>query len=112
MSSDLGDYLSRMRKRQGWSIREASRRAGISDSYLSQLERGVKVPRPGILFQLAAALDLTGPERHDLFGLAGIDLDDDDRPTTAIDGMTVEDWERVKHFADAMIRRLRRRDQP
>jgi transcriptional regulator with XRE-family HTH domain len=111
MTEAVGDFIRRARRRKGWSIREAARHAGISDSYWSQLERGRKTPRPGVLWQLAVALDLTGPERHDLFALAGIDLDDEDKPTTAIDGMGIEDWERVKHFADAMIRRLRRRDQ-
>jgi transcriptional regulator with XRE-family HTH domain len=106
MSTDLGDFIKRARRRKGWSIREAAKHAGISDSYLSQVERG-RVPRVGILWQVSVALDLTGPERRQLFGLAGIDLDDDDRPTKTIGGLGLEDWERLRFLAEQMIKRLR-----
>jgi SOS-response transcriptional repressor LexA len=58
MAQQIGTYLYKTRKDKGakgpWSLREVARRAGISDSYLSQLETGkVKRPLPEILRGLA-----------------------------------------------------------
>jgi transcriptional regulator with XRE-family HTH domain len=107
-TEDLGGYLARMRKRQGWTIREASRHAGISDSYLGQVERGQKAPRAGILWVLADAYSLTALERSRLFELAGYPLDrQPDRSARMFAGMTADDFDKLEAFAREMARRLR-----
>lgn len=62
MTSEIGRRLRSIRVSKGkgnfWSLRSVSKRAGISDSYLSQLETGqVKQPSPSILKRLSGALN-------------------------------------------------------
>lgn len=61
MNTGIGPYLRQIRKGKGgkgfWSIPTVAKRAGISNSYLSQLETGqVKQPLPDILKKLAESL--------------------------------------------------------
>ena len=56
MESRLGDELARLRQVKGRSVslREVERQTGISNEYLSQLERGIaKKPAPDVLQKLA-----------------------------------------------------------
>ena len=56
MDSRLGDELARLRQVKGRSVslREVERQTGISNEYLSQLERGIaKKPAPDVLQKLA-----------------------------------------------------------
>jgi transcriptional regulator with XRE-family HTH domain len=56
MGSKLGDELSRLRqvKDRNLSLREVQRQTGISNEYLSQLERGIATkPAPDVLQKLA-----------------------------------------------------------
>jgi transcriptional regulator with XRE-family HTH domain/Zn-dependent peptidase ImmA (M78 family) len=52
----LGLKLKKLRTDEGVSLREIANRAGLSVSYLSELEQGKKYPKPDKLFQLADAL--------------------------------------------------------
>jgi transcriptional regulator with XRE-family HTH domain len=52
----IGPALRELRTRQGWSLEEFARRCGVSDSYLSRLERGWSVPSFIILSRLAQVL--------------------------------------------------------
>jgi len=65
----LGDELRRLRTRHGLSLRALAALAGISNPYLSQIERGEKTPSPRILKALAGPLGVT--EQH-LLVLAGV----------------------------------------
>ena len=56
MENRLGEELSRLRQVKGRSVslREVERQTGISNEYLSQLERGIaKKPAPDVLQKLA-----------------------------------------------------------
>ena len=69
--SDLGKELIRIRKEKGFSIREVSKRSGVSHPYISQLETGKnKNPSPDILVKIAKALKL---EPSEVIYLAGYD---------------------------------------
>ncbi len=48
---DIGSLLKRLRGRV--SLREVTRRTGVSSSYLSQIERGVSRPGPNVVRKLA-----------------------------------------------------------
>lgn len=54
----IGPALRDLRVRRGWSLEEFARRCGISESYLSQLERGRSVPSFIVLSRLASVLDV------------------------------------------------------
>lgn len=49
----LGTRLRELRKQNGWKLREAAQRAGISVSYLSEIERGIRSPSVCKLFALS-----------------------------------------------------------
>lgn len=67
--SELGDYLRAQRTGAQLSLRQLARSAGVSNPYLSQIERGLRHPSAEILQQLARALRLS-PEA--LYVRAGI----------------------------------------
>jgi transcriptional regulator with XRE-family HTH domain len=48
--------VRQLRERQGWSLTELSERAGISRSYLAQIESGESMPTQSKIIQLANAL--------------------------------------------------------
>ncbi|HZW42981.1 MAG TPA: helix-turn-helix domain-containing protein [Dermatophilaceae bacterium] len=56
---DLGDYLREQRHSAELSLRQLSEVAGISNPYLSQIERGLKKPSAEILSALAKALRIS-----------------------------------------------------
>lgn len=62
----VGEYLRKIRKEKGIGLRELSRRADISHSYLSQIENGnKKEPKSYILRALAQELDVDYKELLD-----------------------------------------------
>ncbi len=50
--SDVGRQLEQARKSLGWSLRQAERESGVSNSYISQIERGQVEPSPEVLRRL------------------------------------------------------------
>ena len=56
---NLGDYLREQRHSAELSLRQLSEVAGISNLYLSQIERGLKKPSAEILQALAKALRIS-----------------------------------------------------
>ena len=56
---DLGDYIREQRKTAQISLRQLARQAGVSNPYLSQIERGLRKPSAEILQQIAKALRIS-----------------------------------------------------
>jgi transcriptional regulator with XRE-family HTH domain len=56
---DLGDFIRDQRRVGQLSLRKLSEMAGISNPYLSQIERGLRKPSADILQQLARALEIS-----------------------------------------------------
>jgi transcriptional regulator with XRE-family HTH domain len=56
---DLGQYIREQRAGADMSIRELARLAGVSNPYLSQIERGLRRPSADILRQIAKALEIS-----------------------------------------------------
>jgi transcriptional regulator with XRE-family HTH domain len=71
--AELGDFIRQRRELAQQSIRDLSRLAGISNPYLSQIERGLRKPSAEILQQIARALHVSA---ETLYVRAGI-LDGD-----------------------------------
>ena len=67
--NSLGDYLREQRQSAKLSLRQLSALAGISNPYLSQIERGLKKPSAEILQQLAKGLEVSA---ESLYVRAGI----------------------------------------
>ena len=66
---DLGEYLREQRQSAQLSLRQLSEVAGISNPYISQIERGLKKPSAEILQALAKALRISA---ESLYVRAGI----------------------------------------
>jgi transcriptional regulator with XRE-family HTH domain len=70
----LGDYLREQRLAAELSLRQLAEQAGVSNPYLSQIERGLRRPSAEVLQQLAKALRVSAEA---LYVRAGIlDLED------------------------------------
>ena len=69
LGESLGDYLREQRQSARMSLRQLSDLAGVSNPYLSQIERGLKKPSAEILQQLAKGLEISA---ETLYVRAGI----------------------------------------
>src|SRR2546422_9451334 len=56
---DLGEFIREQRRVARLSLRKLSELAGISNPYLSQIERGLRKPSAEILQQIARALRIS-----------------------------------------------------
>ena len=56
---DLGEYIRDQRRSGHLSLRKLSEMAGISNPYLSQIERGLHTPSVRVLKAIAAALNVS-----------------------------------------------------
>jgi transcriptional regulator with XRE-family HTH domain len=66
---DLGEFIREQRRITHLSLRKLSELAGISNPYLSQIERGMRRPSAEILQQIARALEISS---ETLYVRAGI----------------------------------------
>lgn len=58
MAGNLGEVLKLIRKEKGYSLRQAEEKTGISNAYLSQLERNIATqPSPSKLLKLSKCYD-------------------------------------------------------
>lgn len=57
--SDIGAFIRTQRLAAEVSIRQLAERAGVSNPYLSQIERGLRRPSADVLGQIAKALRLS-----------------------------------------------------
>jgi transcriptional regulator with XRE-family HTH domain len=55
----LGDYIRTQRRDSNVSLRQLAKLAGVSNPYLSQIERGLRKPSAEILQQIAKALRIS-----------------------------------------------------
>jgi transcriptional regulator with XRE-family HTH domain len=76
---DLGEFIRDQRRNARLSLRKLSERAGISNPYLSQIERGLRKPSAEILQSIARGLRISA---ETLYVRAGIldEPSDDARP--------------------------------
>lgn len=66
---DLGEFIREQRNVGQLSLRKLSELAGVSNPYLSQIERGLRRPSAEILQQIARALEISS---ETLYVRAGI----------------------------------------
>ena len=66
---NLGDYLREQRLGAQLTLRQLAEQAGVSNPYLSQIERGLRRPSAEVLQQIAKALRISAEQ---LYVRAGI----------------------------------------
>ncbi|NPC97288.1 helix-turn-helix domain-containing protein [Nocardioides sp. zg-DK7169] len=60
----LGDYLREQRTSAQLSLRQLAELAGVSNPYLSQIERGLRKPSAEVLQQIAKALRISAEQLY------------------------------------------------
>jgi len=69
----LGDYLREQRESSRLSLRQLAEQAGVSNPYLSQIERGLRRPSADVLLQLAKALRISAEQLYLRAGIVSPD---------------------------------------
>ena len=84
--SSIGSYIREQREQAKISIRQLAQAAGVSNPYLSQVERGLRRPSADILQQIAKGLRISAEA---LYVQAGI-LEDKPGDMTVIDAIMAD----------------------
>jgi transcriptional regulator with XRE-family HTH domain len=74
--NELGEFIRTQREVASMSVRRLAEVAGVSNPYLSQIERGLRRPSAEILQQLAHALKISVEALYVRAGLLGEEADD------------------------------------
>jgi transcriptional regulator with XRE-family HTH domain len=81
---NLGDYLREQRRSAQLSLRQLADAAGVSNPYLSQIERGLRKPSAEVLQQVAKALRISAETLYVRAGILDAERDRDDVETRAV----------------------------
>jgi len=71
--TELGEFIKAQREVANVSVRRLAELAGVSNPYLSQIERGLRKPSADILQQLAKALQISAETLYERAGLLAPD---------------------------------------
>jgi len=109
----LGTFIRDQRRAAQMSLRDLAERAGVSNPYLSQIERGLRRPSAEILRQVARALQVPAEA---LFVRAGIldELDEADvvRAVQCTEALTGEQKRVLIRVYEAFVRENRGVERP
>ena len=83
----LGEFIASQRRAAELSLRQLAEQTGVSNPYLSQIERGLRRPSAEVLQQLSKALRVSA---ETLYVKAGI-LDPEDHPATTVETAVLSD---------------------
>lgn len=75
---ELGEYIREQRESARVSLRQLAKLAGVSNPYLSQIERGLRKPSAEILQQIAKALRISAETLYVRAGILEERLGDSD----------------------------------
>jgi transcriptional regulator with XRE-family HTH domain len=106
---DIGTYIRAQRESAQVSLRQLAKAAGVSNPYLSQVERGLRKPSAEILQQIAKGLRISAEA---LYVKAGIL---DERPASAVTDAVLADpqlTERQKQVLLDIYQSFRRESDP
>jgi transcriptional regulator with XRE-family HTH domain len=82
-ASPLGGFIRRQRELSEVSMRQFAELVGISNPYLSQIERGLRAPSEQVVQSIADALQVSADTLYEQAGLKG----DDDGPSEVIEAI-------------------------
>lgn len=95
----VGEYLREQRTQARLSLRQVAALAGVSNPYLSQVERGLRKPSAEVLQGLARALRVSAEA---LYVRAGI-LDTDDFDTRSVELAVLADHQLSERQKEALL---------
>ncbi|MFJ9664247.1 helix-turn-helix domain-containing protein [Streptomyces sp. NPDC101219] len=81
---NLGEYLREQRRSAQLSLRQLADAAGVSNPYLSQIERGLRKPSAEVLQQVAKALRISAETLYVRAGILDAERDRDEVETRAV----------------------------
>ncbi|WEO96675.1 helix-turn-helix transcriptional regulator [Streptomyces sp. FXJ1.172] len=81
---NLGEYLREQRRNAQLSLRQLADAAGVSNPYLSQIERGLRRPSAEVLQQVAKALRISAETLYVRAGILDAERDLDEVETRAV----------------------------
>ena len=94
---DIGAYIRQQREGAQVSLRQLARLAGVSNPYLSQIERGLRKPSAEILQQIAKGLRISAEA---LYVRAGIL---EERPASAVTDAVLADTELTERQKQVLL---------
>jgi transcriptional regulator with XRE-family HTH domain len=97
--AELGEIIRRQRELNELSMRQFARAAGISNPYLSQIERGLREPSERVMDAIASALELTTDALYEQAGLTH----DEEPPAQPVVDAIREDTRLTGRQRQAMI---------
>lgn len=83
---EIGEFIKQHRQRANLSLRRLAERAGVSNPYLSQIERGIRRPSAEILKRLSRALEISA---ETLYTRAGL-IDEGRETPTVVEAVGVD----------------------
>ncbi|MGQ0847612.1 MAG: helix-turn-helix domain-containing protein [Actinomycetota bacterium] len=83
---DVGTFIKSQRERANLSLRRLADRAGVSNPYLSQIERGVRKPSAEILKRISRALSISA---ETLYTRAGL-IEEGPNPPAVVDAIEAD----------------------
>lgn len=86
LTGHVGEFIRLQRERADLSLRRLADRAGVSNPYLSQIERGLRKPSAEILKRLSRALSISA---ESLYSRAGL-IEEGPRPPDVIDAIDAD----------------------
>jgi transcriptional regulator with XRE-family HTH domain len=115
--SPLGEYIRRQRELQELSLRQLADLVGISNPYLSQIERGLREPSEKVLDAIARSLELSAEGLYEQGGRRRGEEDDEEEPAVvaairADRGLTARQRQALLEVYDAFTGRSSRRRRP
>ncbi len=88
-SASLGEIIRQQRELTEMSMRQFADLAGISNPYLSQIERGLRAPSEHVLDGIANALKVSADTLYEQAGMAAPGDEDDD--TAVLDAIKADE---------------------
>jgi len=107
---NLGDYIREQRNSAQISLRQLAKSAGVSNPYLSQIERGLRKPSAEILQQIAKALRISAEALYVQAGILEQRYVDSDVPTAVFSDPALS--ERQKAVLLEMYQSFRVENEP
>jgi transcriptional regulator with XRE-family HTH domain len=104
-TEDLGTFIRAQRQERKLSLRRLSEASGISNPYLSQIERGLRRPSAHVLQHIAAALNMPIEPLYVRAGMLSAERGDLETRIRAEPGLTAEQRDALvalyRQFRDA-----------
>ena len=113
LPQDIGTFIRDLRQTAKISLRQLADKAGVSNPYLSQIERGLRKPSAEVLQQIASALRVSTPAMYLRAGL----LDSDGQPgvlaaIAADPDLTIAQKQSLSQIYETFRNENTRRDAP